>query len=190
MKDLFAAFGSEFFQPMMTLFAPGAVAVCSWFVGWIQRSNMMAELVSRNHTESAFLLVLTGFVVGLLLENLGSLIEGEYFDKRLPHKERKYQHHIEEWFLYLRQAFAVEPVGHRYLRRLVTHMKFELGMGLALPVFGAGLFFTRLSAIPAILAAIVSVSSGAYLVLYEARRSHESLSDVRRELLKGIAVIQ
>jgi hypothetical protein len=55
-----------------------------------------------------------------------------------------FEGHFEEWYDYLRLAFAKEPIGHRYLRSLVLRMKFELAMTIASIPFALGAFAIKM----------------------------------------------
>ena len=148
-----------------------------------------AALVSRNHTESALVLALAAAWAGLVLENFGSLIEGELFDKWLrscPGCED----HLTDWYKYLRLAFRIEPIGHRYMRTLVLHLKFELNNSIGLASAGIGLLLIgEIGVWTRILFATFLFVLAIYLCFFEARRSHCALSELRREMLKGINVV-
>ena len=188
MKELFSAFGSEVFRPMMTIFAPGALAISSWFVGFLQTYQSVKSLAYANHTETAFLLVLTSFIIGLLIENVGSTIESQIFDRWRESREG-WENHELEWYSYLRRAYRVEPVGHRYMRTLVLHLKFELAIGVSLLLFASGLFITNLSRSECWWTMTGCGLAAVYLIWFEALRSHFALSRLRQELLRTIDIV-
>ena len=37
MKEIFSAFASEVFRPLVTIFIPGSIALCSWIVFLVQQ---------------------------------------------------------------------------------------------------------------------------------------------------------
>jgi hypothetical protein len=79
-----------------------------------------------------FLVVLA---VGLLLEDIGSVIEANVWDALL---ESEYE--IEAiWAKYLILAFDKEPIGQRYLRTVLLRLKFELGCAVAFLAFLIGM---------------------------------------------------
>ncbi len=184
MKEIFTAFGSEIFRPLATIVIPGAMAISSWFVVLLQKFPSLRDLVVANHTETTLLLVLASIATGLFVEDLGSRIESQYFDKRLG-KRPAFSAHSEEWNQYLRLAFKIEPVGQRYLRSVVLRFKFELGTAVALLSSGIGLLLTSLALCKALICLGVFALAAAYLVFVEARGSHELLSEIRHEILKG-----
>lgn len=187
MKELFSAFGSEVFTPLVTLVSPGTIALSTWFVMLMLKFAKFRDIVDKNHVEGAVLLFLAALLVGLILEAVGALIETGIFDKRLP-KEKGYESHDEDWYLYLRLAFKVEPVGNHYLKTLVLHLKFELDGALGLLVAAPGLLPIEFPFWPKVIGISATVALAMYM-LWESQNSHRALSKVRHELLKGITVV-
>jgi hypothetical protein len=187
MKEIFSAFGSEIFRPLATILIPGAMAICAWFVGLLQRFPSVRTLVDANHTETTLLLVLASIGAGLMVEDIGSRIESRYFDKWLA-KRTEFCAHSEEWCQYLRLAFKTEPVGQRYLRTILLRFKFELGSAIAFLSTGFGLFQTNLPLYKSLMWFGFLAAVAAYLVFVEARSSHRLLSEVRHEILKGAVI--
>jgi len=138
-------------------------------------------MVNDHPAASTLVMFLVVITCGLIAENFGSRIEF-LFDKRLAKKEN-HERHREEWFKYLQLAFKCEPVGQRYIRTLVLHLKFELGMAVASPVLAIGVMFLRASD-----ALRGGVFVGAFILsgyfLFEASETHCALSEVRHELLQ------
>ena len=139
--------------------------------------------MDRNHTETSLLLALTSIASGLLVEDIGSRIESRSFDKHLSGKPKFSRHH-EEWGRYLRLTFSIEPVGQRYLRTILLRFKFEVGTAIALLLSSPGLFFMGLTLWWSLLwfSLCVAIALG---LLFEARCSHQLLSEVRHEILEG-----
>jgi hypothetical protein len=181
MKELTAAFQSEVFHPMATLVVPGFFAISAGAVAVWQRFPIIptwAEQHSGVATTTAVLIVLT---CGLVTEDVGARFE-DFFDKQLK-KKPGFERHHEEWFEYLRIAFDKEPVGHRYLKKLVLRLKFELGMTVAAVPFAGGALCLqapwawRIGIFGFALIAFAFFCS-------EAKSSNKLLSELRRELLK------
>ncbi len=182
MKEIFAAFGSEVFRPLVTLLLPGAVAVAPWCVGIFQRWPVVYSMANSNHTETAFVLVAVMLFVGLVLEDIGSNLETRLFD--LAADKLTGGSHQKNWYLYLRTVLKDEPVGCHYLRTILLRMKFELGSSVALAVAGPGAFSTLLPWETAFVACVSLMAAGA-LLFREGKKSHLVLSRVRQELLRG-----
>ena len=131
MKELFASLSATVFNPLVSLVLPGLTAISAWFVLFAQRPSL-DMLISRNHTETAFVLMLLTIFVGTVVDDLGKRIESLWLDAR---RERRTQGiHSEEWWAYLRKPFVCEPSGRRHLRRLVARLKFELGVPIGAAV--------------------------------------------------------
>jgi hypothetical protein len=186
MKEIFSAFGSEIFRPLATIVIPGAMAISAWFVVLLQRFPSFRNIAEANHTETALLLALASIASGLLVEDIGSRIESRWFDKKLV-KQPDFSRHDDEWDQYLRLTFSIEPVGQRYLRTILLRFKFEMGIAVALLLSGSGLFWTSLRYPWALFWFLVCVAL-AWGLLFEARCSHQLLSEVRHEILKGAIV--
>jgi hypothetical protein len=185
MKELFSAFSSAVFFPLISLVLPGLTAISTWYV-LIMRSTSLRDLVRQNHSETAFVLMLLSIFVGTIIDDLGMRIESCWFDRQRDAKTKG--RHFAEWWAYLRKPFAIEPSGRRHLRNLVTRLKFELGVSVALVAAQPGLWFN--SAIryrPALGMTAGAFCLIAYLLL-EAAATHEALGLLRHELLKDADV--
>src|SRR5258708_512858 len=136
MKDIFSAFQQDVFRPIVTLLIPGGIAILPFFLFAIWMFPSLAALVGANHTETAMILTLIVIGVGLVCEDLGS-----HYETRLDNKAKSNDSTFDSvWFEYLRKAFDPDPVGRRYLRTLVTRLKFELGCFAAFLFCFVGLF--------------------------------------------------
>src|SRR5438105_6201854 len=109
MKEIFSAFGSEVFRPLVTLLLPGAVAISLWSVFLLQRLPALYKFADANHSEFAWAFVFVALFIGLLLEDLGSRVESKILDPRLNTKTEG--EHEGRWWRYLRTAYKVEPIG-------------------------------------------------------------------------------
>jgi len=166
MKELFAAFNTDFF-----------------------RALGLRSLVSSNHVETAFVFFVIISFVGLMLEDIGSRIESILDDRaqKTPGSD-----HMETWYSYLRIAFDSEPIGRRYIKTLVTRLKFELGSSVALILADAGFFFLTdwLSCRAALGGIMGCVILAVYLGVIEAPSSHHLLARARSEMMKEIRIIR
>ncbi len=192
MKDLSSFFGSEVFRPTVTLLIPGFIASVA-FLEMIQRyinDNVKVSLGLETHS-LWFAYLLLFIAAGLIVEGFGSFIESKFYDVWI--KKSYNIKHLEQWNQYLRLAFGVEPVGHRYLRTIVLRMKFELGLCVSILISAVSCLCLKVSA-----KEILWSDGGCFLVLLcvvaylflEGYSSAKLLSDVRAELLKGITVIK
>src|SRR5215472_18557676 len=181
MKELFSSLSATVFYPLVSLVLPGLTAISAWFVFLAQRPSL-GELVHRNHTETAFVLMLVAIFVGTLIDDLGTRIESRWLDA--GRERRTGGLHGEEWWAYLRKPFAAEPSGRRHLRRLVARLKFELGVPVGVVVTAPALWLNPALGRPwAALTTALAVCLSAYL-LVEAAATHDVLGKLRHELLK------
>jgi hypothetical protein len=186
--NFFSAFQSEVFKPLVTLLIPGGIAVSTWFVGLLWTHPKLLDLVSRNHTEAGWVLLLVIIGAGVVIEDWGSRVES-HFDTKAD--KATGSAHTQNWFKYLRSAFVADPIGRRYIRTVVLRLKFELGMVFALAISAIGLawlMFLGLSCRLGIILILLCLAFAAW-ELFEAKAGHELLAECREELLKKIRVV-
>jgi len=181
MKELLSSLSATVFYPLVSLVLPGLSAISAWFVLFAQHPSLDA-LISRNHTETAFVLMLLTIFVGTVVDALGMRIESLWLDA--GRERRTHGSHSAEWWAYLRKPFVCEPSGRRHLRRMVARLKFELGVPIGAAVTVPALWLNPIVSVTwaaciTLLAACVSV----YL-LAEAVATHDVLGKLRHELLK------
>ena len=124
-------------------------------------------------------------VVGFGLDSAGSYVEVYCIDRR----RKDHAEMLEVWWRYLRIAWAHEPIGQHYLRRMLVSFKFELNMFVAVMVCTVGfglLGFSGAVRWPIVVAVEVVLGSAALLLANAARGSSEVLADVRANLVKGV----
>lgn len=167
----------------VTILVPGTVALSPWLLLLVQHTS--ATLGYKEYATLANAMVLAAVIVtGSICEGLGTFIELNWDCKRESELDIK-----ENWHKYLSRVFEKEPVGFRYLSRLVTTMYFELSMLVATPFFLAGsgvLAYLRfpqhawLAAITALAASIVS----AWFFWWQASKTHRVICETRREIMR------
>jgi hypothetical protein len=191
MKELFAAFNTDFFRALATLLIPGSIAVSTWSIELILIFEPLKKLVEQNPVERAFVLFVAVIFVGMVIEDIGSRIES-WLDKRADRKTQG--KHTEEWYAYLKTAFACEPIGRRYIRTLVTRLKFELGTAVAILVADVGLvvLWAEGFAPPwlSLTLLVLSLVIAAYLGLCEAPSSHRLLAKARTAMLSDLRIVK
>ena len=186
MKELFSAFSAAVFYPLVALVLPGLTAILGWCVLLAGREPVKG-IATRNHTETAFILMFLAIFVGTVIDDLGMRIETLWLD---PSRERRTNgSHSAEWWAYLRKPFAIEPSGRRHLRRLVARLKFELGVPIGFVLTSPALWLNHtISPRMALIVCAIGISVSLYL-LFEAAASHEVLGQLRHELLKDDVVV-
>jgi hypothetical protein len=190
MKDVLSAFSSDVLRPIVSLFIPGAISATPATCALLWRNEWLRRFLQPYHSEAIVAAILIVLFLGLLCEDWGSHLES-WFDRKQNQpctklgKVREAGDHGRNWYEYLRIAYKIEPVGHHYLRTLVLRLKFELGSFAAFVVSLLGIWLLPTTASTRALISIVPLMF--ILVLYfEAKWTHELLSELRAELLKGI----
>jgi hypothetical protein len=184
MPNLFSAFTSEVFRPLVTLLIPGAIAISTWFIGLLWQFPDVKKTASENHAETGLILVLAMTFAGMALEDLGTRLES-WLDSRQAGT------HSEDWYAYLRTAFSVDPIGRRYIRTLVLRLKFELGTAFAMLVAGMGILWLWSMGLSLKLA-LVNLALCAVFALWlflEGRSTHGALAKNRANLLSDIRIV-
>jgi hypothetical protein len=181
MKELFSAFSAAVFYPLISFVLPGLTAISGWFLLSFQFDSFR-WVVSHNHTETAFTLMLLSIFLGIVIDDIGMRIESLWLDRRRD--ARTCGKHHQEWWAYLRKPFAIEPSGRRHLRYLVARLKFELGVPVGFAITALGLWLnSSISFGPRAAVSLIGLCLFAYL-LFEAASTHEELGVLRHELLR------
>jgi len=168
-----------------TVVAPGALASAPYLWWLTNNSTKVHSLFDHGDTISVSLVLLIWVAAGFAVESLGSYIEVYCLDKNKLDPAKM----LEEWWLYLRSAWTVEPVGQRYLRRLLVSFKFELNMETAILVLlpGVVLLCAYKEISRCTFATVVLVSLAAIALLHTVvGNTSDLLATVRHHLLKGV----
>ncbi|QGW63979.1 hypothetical protein GOY17_03020 [Lysobacter soli] len=173
-------------RSVLTVLIPGLIAICPWLLAIVQYTS--ATLGFDKYTTLANALVFcAAAVVGSICERIGTSLESRW------DKERDGELQVsDQWYTYLAHTLDKEPVGFRYLSRLVTSLYFELGMFVAGPSFVAGvtvlasLRFPEWSVILGIVGLALVVCAG-FFFHGQARDTHLLLCRTRVELNRRLA---
>ena len=106
-----------------TVVVPGALAGggYAWW-GLTAAPSSCATFFNEHEAMAAIVASIALVLAGFIVESLGSFFEFDAIDKTSVRPDQL----REEWWQFLRIAWTVEPIGHRYLRRVLTSFKFEL----------------------------------------------------------------
>lgn len=167
----------------VTILVPGTVALSPWLLLLVQHTS--ATLGFKYYATLANAMVLAAVIVtGSVCEGLSTFIERHWDRKREAELDI-----TKNWLDYLSSTFDKEPVGFRYLSRLVTTMYFELSMLIATPVFLAGsgvlayLRFPHNGCLVVIAAAVTAIASALFF-WWQAGQTHRVICQTRREVLR------
>jgi hypothetical protein len=123
--DIAGATKSEVFRPIATIAIPGAIAVAPYVIIVQHYIPRVLEFWKEHDTAFSAIVVACVLAAGLLLEDLGAILESQVLDRLL---DKRHPGHRDNWDRYLQLRIKDEFVGQRYLRTMVTHLKFELAM--------------------------------------------------------------
>ena len=187
--DLSSTFKTEVYRPIVTIVIPGLLAFFPVMLYGFKTYSLIHEFADKHEASTAVIVLLIVIAIGLIFENIGSWIEHHILDNHQGSKEKQ-DRHIDDWYKYLRLAFKVELIGHRYLRTITLRMKFELSFAVSIifSIFGFIFLYFKYKFISGcyfILFLILSVLISFYL-FWEALHSSRLLNCIRHELLKGV----
>lgn len=176
-------------RSLLVILIPGLIAVVPWLL-WVVNNFGPPQQFYKDFPQVVWgTLFILATVIGTALDMVSTSLEVEWDEKR----EKKYQV-ADNWFDYLARTFSTEPVGYRYLSRMVTRMYFELTMSLAVLVSAPG--FALLYGVWSkkcywCAGVIVLVSAGiAYWFNRSAWHSHEVLCKTRLEINKRLGPVK
>ena len=181
MKDLF---GLQAYRAIVTQVLPGLIGSAPWIIALYDRSLGARKFLNQSTPVATAALFLAAVFWGFVCEDLGARAEVwiENWQTRAEKASR------ENWFIYLRRAYTVEPPGVRYMRTLVTRMKFELNSSLALFTGAVGLNFAHISFINPLWLELFIAAAAVYLFC-EGWSSVALLRELRDEMQKPIVFV-
>ena len=182
--DLTSPLRSETFRPLMTLLVPGALALFPWAtLVWIE-ADALREFAAAHGFLAGIALLLLTLAGGFVVENLGSRLEVSYCDAKLKEEDPDYDR---VWSEYLGLAFENEPIGQRYLSTILTRLRFELHIAVALVVAAPGWILLILGSSTTsnawVLGVLVATVATVSYLLLEARDSSRLLARTRKDLV-------
>jgi hypothetical protein len=135
--DMTTAFRSEVFRPLVTIVIPGTIAALPYVIAL---NNEFPDLSKyRENHEAAYYTVVALLTVGLgmLINDAGTYIE-DRLDKALI---KDFPTAVSDWYEYLNHDATKQTIGHNYLRAALLHLRFEIALLIALPIFFVGILF-------------------------------------------------
>lgn len=185
---------------LLQLFIPGIFAAVPFFLIAINGNDSCREYFSKSEGMSTTILIILALTIGLILEDLGSLIE-YWFDKK---NKNKYSKKItesppstprdtdEEWkkYLQLQSSEETDRIAQKYLRTILVRLKFEISFCVSLFLMVIGLIILNIQICFIaifwkflIVCLVIPLSVAAYL-FWEAKNSTELLIKVRKWILE------
>jgi len=183
--DPTTAIRTDTLPAVATLVIPGAVASGTYIYFGLLSLPETTTFLAQRDVLSTVLLVLLWIAAGFVVDSVGSYVEVHLIDaKRKDHEKL-----VKTWWEYLRTVWTNEPVGQRYLRRLLVSFKFELNMFTATFFAALGLLLLRFGyhiTARAFYGLLVSSIVAMGVFWFFARDSADVLANVRKELTKGV----
>lgn len=119
---------------ILQLFIPGFFAIAPYIVLYSNRFNYSINCDGYIGT----IIFILSLACGLILEDFGSVIESECWDKinirNNPNCEKEWDEYLK-----LKVSESEMPIAQKYLRTILIRMKFELSFGIALLIMIVGL---------------------------------------------------
>ena len=185
--DISSPLKADVLRPLLTWLVPGAVLIAPYLLLLGAIYPEVSSFAASNSVITALLCFFAALAGGVVLENLGSIIEVQIWDALLEHKTG-WQNSV--WLEYLQLVHEKEPIAQRYLRTVVMRMKFELSFSLALigSWLGTIILHDRQHIFTdggLLLFSFVVLVLAAYL-LWESGRSAEVLTNLRALMVTGM----
>ena len=133
--DIDKAVSNDVFKPLVSIAIPGGIAVAPYVI--LAQHYIPATTAFWHDHDAAFTSIVVAVIlaIGLMLEDLGALIESR-LDASL---DKKTSSQVSNWNAYLKLQTKDEFIAQRYIRTVVTRLKFELSMGPAIVCLWAGI---------------------------------------------------
>ncbi len=169
-------------RSILVIIIPGGVAVGPWLVLVFQTWPEVGDLYEAYPILWNCVFFGIVVIVGTIFENFGSSREVRW-DKN---QESTYDVQ-ENWYRYLSREVDPEPVGYRYISRMVTSLYFELTMTFATISFFLGSAMIAFFSDPKfhVFYGIALIIVGLLLSIYfeiQATQSHGLLCKTRKEI--------
>lgn len=183
--DYTATLKPDVFRVWVVILLPGIVTVTPWLAWYFWPEVAVRSFWNGPAALPAVALIFVlSTAAGLLLEDLGSVIEAKFLDRLLQRKG-----HDLNWDVYLECSTNESLVAVRYLREKITRMKFEISFGLALfstaIAIAVGSFTgNELGRDTEMVLAVACVVVGLWL-LYESRQSAALLARTRGIIVRA-----
>lgn len=189
---------SELSRAFMVNIVPGFIASLPAFLALQIKYPNMGHFLQGNTEVLLILSFIISYSVGVILEDIGSNIEGYYCDVQVIKKiiydssngnnQAVVKAEFEKrWCDYLKLEISSDKtfVGHKFIHTMVTRLKFELTLALAIVFCDVSIYFTadilefHLPCLVYILILIIPY----YLIFMESPKTAHSLDVTRKALL-------
>lgn len=203
--DIASSLKSEIFRPLVSLVIPGFISIFPYLFVTRAYYDGLELFWNKSPYPSMATIFIMALTVGLILEDIGSRIEC-YWDKLI---NNSIEHPIlcptnsstkcplkntisidDNWNDYLKLELKDEIIGQRYLKTILTRMKFELSMGPALFISASGFLWLNskteiMNPYSCFIIFILTNILGSY-ILCESFEGVKLLKRVRQIIIEGV----
>ncbi len=179
----------DFDRVLIQLVIPGLTSCFPWIIFFLNTHHFERDYLLKNLTLLITITTIISLIAGIILENLGSLVEKHFYDVRNKKSDPQF---FVIWEKFLCLSYGEKtPIGHRYLRNILLRMKFELSfafamlpmiVGLALSDHHTTIFESGL--LRFIFFYMLPVAITIYLLCFEAYSSSKILAGTRKMLVE------
>ncbi len=183
---------AEVLRPLVAVLIPGLFASAPYVAIACLRYSTVERILGS--PLGGFLICLVvGIFVGMIMENLGSRLEHEIWSPKIkklePWKVSTPELDL-QWRQYLQLNIKDEIVGQRYLKTILTRLKFELAMVPSIFCFAIGVviydLYTGTEKCIVVLAVLgIAAVLMAYFI-WEARESIQLLASIRKDIIDAV----
>ena len=183
MTDFTSALKPDVFRSFAVYICPGIVASAPWLYGVVWPDGLWRLLYGSGTVVSAGVLTFIGLTTGLMLEEIGGMIE-LHLDEKLGRKSETADVSQTFWS-YLGTPSSHSTVADKFLSATVTRYKFELSMSPGLAC--AGVAFVKMGLVDKFDYSILFIAGICFCLSYylyrEACDSASLLHRLRKEIL-------
>lgn len=187
--DISSPLKPDVFRVVVVILLPGMLTALPWMAWFLWPDLLLVATWKNAGLVVGSVVMAVSLTAGMVLEDIGSQIEVHHVDHYVCRKKAiTYADFDRQWMSYLFSSCSERFVAQRYLRAMVTRLKFELSMipaclsaALATALAWAkGIGFGWQGSLGLVIVAIVIAT---YL-LDQARRGAWQLHEIRLELCK------
>lgn len=187
--DISSPLKPDVFRVVTVIVLPGLLTVAPW-LAWFWWPEMLLTATWKDAgIASAITLLAASVIAGMIIEDIGAHIEVSVVDRHVRrHFKVPESTFDEEWLTYLFSTAQDRFVAHRYIRAMVTRLKFELSMipaclAAALALLMAAILeigFPRSLSLPMLLCSLAIAA----VMLDQAKKGGRQLYLIRQELCR------
>ncbi|WP_189449601.1 hypothetical protein [Cognatilysobacter xinjiangensis] len=187
--DISSPLKPDVFRVVVVILLPGMLAAFPWAAWFIWPALLQVTTWQDAGVIVGASVLALSLVVGMIIEDVGSEIEVKYVDRYVCRtKSLAYSDFDQQWMSYLFTTSAERFVAQRYVRAMVTRLKFELSM---IPACTSAAFAIALAWVKDVgfdwqttLGLVIATAAIAIYMLDQARKGAWQLHEIRMEICR------